>query len=66
MGKKTSTGDEMYTMQLSFIEMHFLIKAMEAYNSRGYGGLNSTPASEGHQAGAEALHNELLDLYTTK
>ncbi len=66
MGKKTSTGDEMYTMQLSFIEMHFLTKAMEAYMLQGYGAYNNTPSSEGHQAGADKLHTELVDLYTSK
>ena len=58
------TGDQRFQLDLSFIEMHIIMKAMGAYESKmGYGGWNETPASDGHINAAEKLHTELTDAY---
>lgn len=56
--------DQTFTLELSFFEMHVLIRAMNAYAQTGYGQWNSGAPNIAHQTSAEAFDYELSDLFT--
>lgn len=56
---QTGKTDQQFELQLSFIEMHFLMNAISAYQhtSKFY---QTTPE---HQDGTSQLHDEMTELY---
>jgi len=58
------TVDQQFTLQLSFIEMHIVMQAMQAYHRDGYGTANADKPNWAHSEAAEKLHDELLEIYT--
>lgn len=57
--KGKSISDETHVLTLSFIEMHFIMKAMEQYNRHAY----SLTKNDRHAEGVEKLHDELTKAY---
>ncbi len=57
------TTNKTYHLELSFIEMHVLSKAMSNYSNRGYGQHDSSAPNYHHAEAAEKFHDEFSDLY---
>jgi hypothetical protein len=55
---------ETFKLELSFIEMHILIQAMNTYaHKHGYGQWNTSAPNEAHATAAETFHDELTNIY---
>lgn len=56
--------NQTFTLELSFIEMHIIMKAMSEYSSQNYNPRYGTPNNE-HAEAAEKLHDELTEIYSS-
>lgn len=66
--KKTlNVTDDVFQLELSFVEMHIIMKAMSEYQRLLYnphGRKIGVDYNVCHAEAAEKLHNELTELYT--
>lgn len=61
--QQTTEGN--YSLELTFAEMHILLKAMSVYGVKtGYGQYDCINPNESHAAASEKLYDELLECYT--
>lgn len=56
--------DERFTLELSFVEMHIIMQAMNAYaHKTGYGQWTTATPNQSHAEAAEELHDSLTEIY---
>ena len=62
--KNETRYNELYTLKLSFIEMHIIMQAMDNYAYKtGYGQWNTSAPNLMHAEAAEKFHDQLSDFY---
>lgn len=64
--QNNGTTNQTFTLELSFIEMHIIQKALSCYGYKhGYGAWDTPAASQEHADAAEKLHDEMTEIYTS-
>lgn len=61
---KASKTNQKITLELSPIEMHIIMQAMDSYAyKQGYGQWGKSTRNDSHAIAAEQVHDELLEIY---